>query len=253
MAAIIILLLLTMPFLSSDKAFAAEAGTSASDRASYDGRTIKLLVGFRPGAAYDLYARLAARHLGRYLPGSPAVAVENSVESASKTAERIYREAAPDGATLAGLVPSLYFQQLMGKVEGKFDWAGFTWIGSPTKSQHLLYMRGDAPFKTMREIKESSVPPLCGAGEESTTGYYLPRLFEETLGTKFKIIAGYKEGPDVDSAVERGELQCRALTIDGFFPTSLTRPGCAPALSGYCCRRERSGTPDCPMSLRSTS
>jgi len=217
MAPIIIALLFTMSLLSSHEAYAADAGTSASERAFYEGKTIKVVVGFRPGAAYDLYARLAARHLGRYVPGHPAVLVENSVESAAKTAERVYRETAPDGTTLAGLVPSLYFQQLMGKVEGKFDWAGFTWIGSPTKSQHLLYMRGDAPFKTMRDVKESSVAPVCGAGEESTTGYYLPRLFEEALGTKFKIVAGYKEGPDVDSAVERGELQCRAHTIDGIF------------------------------------
>jgi len=180
------------------------------------GKTIKILVGFRPGAAYDLYARLVARHMGRYIPGNPGIVVENSVEPAPTTAGRIYR-AAPDGTTLAALIPALYLTQLTGSGDAGFDLARFTWIGSPTKSHYLLYMRGDAPYKSMRDIRESAIPPVCGAGEVTTTGYYLPKLFEEIIQTKFKIIAGYKEGPDVDKAVERGELQCRALTIDGFF------------------------------------
>lgn len=210
---------LALALLPSSGVPAGTAGPGA-DRAApgsfYEGKTVTLLVGFRRGAAYDLYARLAARHLGRHIPGSPSFVVENSVESATKTAERIYR-AAPDGATLAALIPALYLQQLTGSGEAGFDLAKFTWIGTPTKSHYLLYMRTDAPYKTMREIRESSVAPVCGAGEVTTTGYYLPRLFGETLGTKFKIVAGFKEGPDVDSAVERGQLQCRALTIDGFF------------------------------------
>jgi tripartite-type tricarboxylate transporter receptor subunit TctC len=143
--------------------------------------------------------------------------VENNPESGAETARRVYRDAAPDGATLAALVPALYLQQLTGSGDAGFDLAEFTWIGSPAKSHYLLYMRADAPYKTMQEIKESSAAPVCGAGEVTSTGYYLPKLFGETLGTKFKIVGGFREGPDVDSAVERGELQCRALTIDGFF------------------------------------
>ncbi|MGH6629388.1 MAG: hypothetical protein ACREB3_06625, partial [Burkholderiales bacterium] len=196
-------------------AFAADQGPAGAD-SFYAGKTIKILVGFRPGAAYDLYARLVARHMGRYISGNPAVVVENSIEPAGKTAESIYR-ATPDGTTLAALIPALYLTQLTGSGDAGFDLARYTWIGSPTKSHYLLYMRGDAPYKNMRDIRDSSVSPLCGAGEATTTGYYLPKLFEEIIGTKFKIVAGYKEGPDVDSAVERGELQCRALTIDGFF------------------------------------
>jgi len=183
----------------------------------YAGKTVKILIGFRRGVAYDLYGRLAARHLGQHIPGRPNFVVENSPESGTKTAQRVYRDVAPDGGTLAALIPALYLQQLTGSGEAGFNLAKFTWIGSPTKSHYLLYMRADTPYKTMREIKKSSAPPVCGAGEMTSTGYYLPKLFEETLGTKFKIVGGFKEGPDVDSALERGELQCRALTIDGFF------------------------------------
>jgi len=202
-----------MALLPSGRASAGDAGSAGS---FYAGKSVTLHVGFRPGAAYDLYARLAARHWVRHIQGSPAIVIENIVEPATKTAQRIYR-AQPDGMTLSALIPALYLQQLTGKGEAGFDLARFIWIGTPTKSHYLLYMRGDAPYKTMRDIKEASAAPLCGAGEVTTTGYYLPKLFEETLGTKFKIEAGYREGPDVDKAVERGELQCRALTIDGFF------------------------------------
>lgn len=181
----------------------------AAEGSFYAGKTVKIFVGFQRGVAYDLYPRLAAGHWRRHIPGSPALVVENSVEGGSITGEHIYR-AAPDGTTLAALIPALYFQQLMGKAEGKFDWAGFTWIGSPTKSHYLLYMRTDAPYKTMREVKESSGAPICGAGEETTTGYYLPRLFEETLGAKFKIVTGYKEGPDIDSAMKDPALLAEA-------------------------------------------
>jgi tripartite-type tricarboxylate transporter receptor subunit TctC len=178
--------------------------------------SINLLVGFRPGAAYDLYARLTARYMLRYLPGHPDFVVENKPEVATETAKRIY-QAKPDGSTLAALIPALYLAQLSAKGDIGFDLAKLSWIGSPTKSHYLLYMRSTAPFKTMRDIRDAATPPLCGAGTQTTTGYYVPKLLEETLGTKFNIRMGFEEGPDTDAAVERGEVQCRALTIDGFF------------------------------------
>ena len=192
------------------------AGQDSATRTDVPRDAVNLVVGFRPGAAYDLYARLSARYMLRYLRGHPAFLVENKPENATETAKRIYR-AEPDGKTLAALIPALYLAQLGAKGDPGFDLARMTWIGSPTKSHYLLYMSSKAPFKTMRDIRDASTPPLCGAGTETTTGYYVPKLFEETLGTKFNLRMGFEEGPDTDAAVERGEVQCRALTIDGFF------------------------------------
>ena len=183
----------------------------------YSGKSVRILVGFQRGVAYDLYARLAARHMGRHIAGRPDFVVENRPEKGTDTAQRVYGNIDPDGMTLAALAPALYLHQLMGGKDAGFDWGRLTWIGSPTKSHYLLYMRADTPYKTIQDIRKSPVAPSCGAGEVTSTGYYLPKLFEETLGTKLKIVMGFKEGPDVDLAVERGELQCRALTIDGFF------------------------------------
>ena len=202
----------TCVFLDARPAFAA-APQSAVPAPS---DTINLLVGFRPGAAYDMYARLTARYMLRYLPGKPVFLVENKPEDAQETVRRIYR-AKPDGATLAALIPALYLAQLSAKSDPGFDLTRLNWIGSPTKSHYLLYMSTKAPFKTMRDIRDGVTPPLCGAGTETTTGYYVPKLFEKTLGTKLALRMGFEEGPDTDAAVERGEVQCRALTIDGFF------------------------------------
>ena len=202
----------TWIFSNARLAFAAAVESAASNPSD----SINLLIGFRPGAAYDLYARLSARYMLRYLPGKPAFLVENKPEEAQETVRRIYRTKA-DGATLAALIPALYLAQLSAKSEPGFDLTKLSWIGSPTKSHYLLYMSTKAPFKTMRDIRDGATPPLCGAGTETTTGYYVPKLFEETLGTKFALRMGFEEGPDTDAAVERGEVQCRALTIDGFF------------------------------------
>lgn len=206
-------LVFTIAFASSSQTTAAEG---ARERPFYTKKMVRILVGFERGVAYDLYARLTADYFGRHIPGRPLVIVQNRPEVGTKTAESIYG-APPNGTALAALTPALYFQQLITPDQAGYDWAKLTWIGSPTKSHYLLYMRTDAPYKTLQDISASSVPAVCGSGDEVTTGYYLPKLLEETLGAKFKIVTGFKRGPDVDLAVERGELQCRALTIDGFF------------------------------------
>jgi tripartite-type tricarboxylate transporter receptor subunit TctC len=78
-------------------------------------------------------------------------------------------------------------------------------------------MRSDTPFKTMEDVRNAKEPPKCGATGTGTTGYMVPKLLEETLGTKFNVVTGYKGGNDVDLAVERGEVQCRAFSVTAFF------------------------------------
>lgn len=79
-----------------------------------------------------------------------------------------------------------------------------------------MYMRADSPYKSMDDVRKASEPPRCGAQGTSDSAYYLPKLFEEVLGTKFNLVTGYPGGPEIDLAVERGEIQCRAFTIEAF-------------------------------------
>jgi tripartite-type tricarboxylate transporter receptor subunit TctC len=112
---------------------------------------------------------------------------------------------------------ALYFAQLIGRSEVKYDWNKLTWIGTPERSGFLLFMRSDAPYKTIEDIRNASEPPRCSATGVGSSGYDIPRVLEDTLGMRFKVISGYPGGADQDLAMERGEVHCRAFTIDAFF------------------------------------
>jgi tripartite-type tricarboxylate transporter receptor subunit TctC len=184
----------------------------------YHGKTVRLVAGTPAGSVYDLYARMVAQFLPKHIPGSPNIIVQNMPGVASMVAANyIYGVAKPDGLTIGSIQPALYFDQLVGRKEVQFDWAKFTWIGNTTISHHLLYMRSDTPYKTIEDIRKAAMPPKCGAEGTASSAYYLPKLLEETIGAKFNVVTGYNSGTDVDLAVERGEVQCRAFTIAAFF------------------------------------
>ncbi|MGH7828105.1 MAG: Bug family tripartite tricarboxylate transporter substrate binding protein [Candidatus Binatia bacterium] len=184
----------------------------------YKGKTITIIAGTKAGDVYDLYARLFAQHMPKYIPGNPNVIVQNMAGAGSMiAANHLYNVSKPDGLTIGAIFPALYFDQVVGRPEVKFDWSKFVWIGSPVTSNHLLYMRADNPYKSIDDIVKGSTAPKCGATGTSSTSYYVPKLLDEVVGTKFDIVRGYQSGQDIDLAVERGELVCRAFTITAFF------------------------------------
>jgi tripartite-type tricarboxylate transporter receptor subunit TctC len=132
-------------------------------------------------------------------------------------ANHIYNLGSPDGLTIGAIFPALYFDQIVDRPEVKFDWSKFIWIGSPVTSNHLLYMRSDTPYKTIDDVVRSQAAPKCGATGTSSTAYYVPKLLDEVIGTKFEIVLGYQSGQDIDLSVERGEVVCRSFTITAFF------------------------------------
>jgi tripartite-type tricarboxylate transporter receptor subunit TctC len=184
----------------------------------YKGKTITVIAGTTPGALYDQWSRILATHMGKHIPGRPDMIVQNMPGAGHKIAANyVYAKSKPDGLTLIGsIVPSLYFDQLIGRKEVQYDWAKFVWIGSPVQGESQMYMRADSPYKTMDDVRKAAEPPRCGAQGTSDSAYYLPKLFEEVLGTKFNLVTGYPGGPEIDLAVERGEIQCRAFTIEAF-------------------------------------
>jgi tripartite-type tricarboxylate transporter receptor subunit TctC len=183
----------------------------------YQGKTITVIAAASAGSAYDLYARLMAQFMGKHIPGNPNFIVQNMQGAGSIIgANYIYNVAKSDGSVIGAIQPSIYFNQLLKQAEVKYDWAKFTWLGSSDKSDHLLYMRADLPYKTLADVRKAKEPPKCGSTGAGTSGTYLPKLLEETLGTKFNIVSGYQGGGEIDLAVERGELHCRALTIQAY-------------------------------------
>ena len=184
----------------------------------YQGKTIRIISGYPAGDVNDTWPRLIGQYMTKYIPGNPTIIVQNMPGAGAMiAANHVYGVAKPDGLTLGWIAPALYFDQLVGRKEAQYDWARFGWIGSPVESDHHIYMRTDSPYKTIEDIRRAAEPPKCGSGGASGTGYYLPKLFEETLGLKFTIITGYQGGGPIDLAVERGEIHCRAMTIESYF------------------------------------
>ena len=132
-------------------------------------------------------------------------------------ANYIYGIAKPDGLTIGGFNPALYFDQLVARPEVKFDWAKFTWIGSPEKNDLVHFIRTDAPFKTIDDLRNAKEPPKCGNTGTGNSGLYVPRLLEETLGIKTTVISGYPGGAEIDLAVERNEVVCWSPLSSTYF------------------------------------
>jgi tripartite-type tricarboxylate transporter receptor subunit TctC len=184
----------------------------------FQGKTIRIVVGYPAGSAHDLWARMIAPQLTRHIPGNPNVIVQNMAGAGSMVATNyVYGVAKPDGLTLAVVNAALYFDQLLGRKEAQFDWTKLSWIGSSTRTNAMLYMWADSPYKTIHDVRNAAVPPKCGSTGTGNTGYYMPKLLEQTIGAKFNLVTGYQGGADIELAVERGEVQCRSFTIQVFF------------------------------------
>jgi tripartite-type tricarboxylate transporter receptor subunit TctC len=185
----------------------------------YQGKTIKILLGTPPGNLYDLWGRLIVTYMGKYIPGNPDFIVQNMPGAGHVVAvNHLYSNVKPDGLTVIGTaIPSLYLNQLIGRTEIQFDWSKFTWIGSPARGDSQMYMRADTPFKTIEDVIKAKEPPKCGATGVTGPDSFLPKLLQDTVGAKFAIVTGYPGGTDIDLAVERGEIQCRAFTLEAFF------------------------------------
>lgn len=184
----------------------------------YKGRTIRIIVGSGSGSFYDRWARLLARHLGKYIPGNPEIIVQNMPGAGSiVTANYVYSAVKPDGLTLGMPLNSLHLDELVGRKEVQFDMRKFAWIGSPVSEARVLYMRADTPYASIADIIKAKEPPKCGATGTADSGYIMTKVLEETTGAKFNMVVGYQGGPDVDLAVEKGEVVCRGHSISAHF------------------------------------
>jgi tripartite-type tricarboxylate transporter receptor subunit TctC len=194
------------------------AGAQAQQTPFYKDKTIRIVVGFTSGGLYDQYARLLARHMGKYIPGNPNIIVQNMPGAGSLTATNyVYGVAKPDGLTLGMIGSGIYLDQLLGRKEATFDVAKLPWIGSIDQRDLLLYMKADAPWKSIEDVISSKEQPKCGATGTSDLTTILNNVLEETLGVKFQEVRGYPGGVEIDLALEKGEIHCRGTGITTHF------------------------------------
>ena len=184
----------------------------------YKGKTMRIVVGSTPGGFYDRWARMFARYMPKYIPGSPEIVVQNMPGAGSLVAANfVYNVAKPDGLTLGIVQYTIYMDQLVGRNEVQFDVRKFGWIGSPASETVLLYMRSDAPYKTIRDVIKAKEPPKCGASGTVSSDYLLAKILDDSIGAKFNTVLGYPGGSEIDIAVEKGEVVCRAHNISAHF------------------------------------
>lgn len=184
----------------------------------FQGKTIRVIRGGQAGDLYDLWTRHIATYLGKHIPGNPSINVQNMPGAGSVIAANyIYNVAKPDGLTLGSLNSAIYMDQVIGRKEVQFDWAKLNWFGTPEPTELLFIIRGDSPYKSIDDLRGGGEPPKCGSTGTASITYHVPKLIEDVLSGKTTIIAGYKGAGDIDVALERGELQCRLITIAAFF------------------------------------
>lgn len=180
--------------------------------AFYEGKTIRIVVGYPAGGGYDVYARLLARFMEKHIPGNPSIIVQNMPGAGSMVAANyVYEVAKPDALTIAMVGRELYLAEIGGVPELKVDFRKFIPVISLTDENPTLYMRTDTSYTSIGAIQEAvrqgKPLPRVGAPGVGSTGYVLPRVVEELVGTKlFNIIAGYPGGPDVDLALVKKEI-----------------------------------------------
>jgi tripartite-type tricarboxylate transporter receptor subunit TctC len=184
----------------------------------YQGKQIKVVVGFTSGGFYDRWARLLSRYMPKHIPGSPEMIVQNMPGAGSVVATNfVYNVAKPDGLTIGFPSSAIYLDQLIGRPEAKFDIRKFSWIGSPVQEPVIFYIRADSPYKSISEIRNAKEPPKCGATGTVSTDFILARLLEDTMPPlKIDTVLGYPGGAEIDLAVEKNEVICRGMTASPF-------------------------------------
>ena len=211
-------LLLTLIFCFSIvlPSIAPEAAAQADQ--FYKGKTIRIMVGSTAGGFYDRWGRLFGKYMGKYIPGQPEFVVQNMTGAGSVIAtNHVYNVAKPDGLTLVMPLNGVYIDQFVGRKEVQFDMRKFRFIGTPVTEAIVFYMRADAPYKSIADIIKAKEPPKCGGSGTASSDFILSKVLEETVGAKFNTVLGYAGGTEIDLAVEKNEVVCRAHSMSAHF------------------------------------
>jgi tripartite-type tricarboxylate transporter receptor subunit TctC len=156
--------------------------------------------------------------MGKYIPGQPEIIVQNMPGGGSViAANHVYNVGKPDGLMLVMPLNGVYIDQFVGRNEVKFDMRKFRFIGSPVTEAIVFYIRADAPYKSIADVIKAKEPPKCGGSGTASSDFILSKVLEETVGAKFNTVLGYAGGTEIDLAVEKNEVVCRAHSMSAHF------------------------------------
>jgi tripartite-type tricarboxylate transporter receptor subunit TctC len=207
------------------------AGASAAGQESrlfFRGKQLNLIVGYSPGGGYDSYARLIARHIGRYIPGRPQVVIQNMPGAGSLVATNyLYRLAARDGTVFGTFARNMPLVGLLGtKQNVQFDPRQFGWLGSSSSFEndaYLLLVSKAARAKSLDDIRDTrGVPLVIGSTAEGSSSDAIPAMLRDLLKLNVRAIGGYTDSSQLFLAMERGEIEGRTV---GLSAVRANKPG----------------------------
>ena len=176
----------------------------------YKGRAVTMLVGTAPGGINDISARLVARHLGRFIPGSPTIVVQNNPGAGGLiTANKLYTNAEKDGAVLAKFERAVPQLQIQGDPNAQFDSTKFVWLGSLssyTNDAYFLLVNANNRVKSIDQLKGPGTPINLGSDNSASSNMIFAVIAKEILGLDVNVIRGYTGAASLFLAMQSGEL-----------------------------------------------
>jgi tripartite-type tricarboxylate transporter receptor subunit TctC len=191
------------PFLLVLLALALLGAPRAGAEDFYKGKTVTFVIGTAAGGGYDTYSRLIAAHIGRHLPGQPAVVSQNMPGAAMiRATNYLYNQAPRDGTIIGMIDQAMYLNQIMGLPQLRADVTKFTWIGRILSNSAILYAWHTSPVQKIEDAYEHElILPVTGVASRMNW-----LVLDNLLGMKLKLINGYQGTSDSRLALERGEV-----------------------------------------------
>jgi tripartite-type tricarboxylate transporter receptor subunit TctC len=179
----------------------------------FEGKTITLVTSTGIGGSYDVLARAISRYMPRYIPGKPTMIVQNMPGAGNVLATNyMYNIAPKDGTAIAVVHAAMPLHQVLDGRGVRYDAGKFNWLGSTGPETEVIIVWSTAGIHTIDDARKQTVI-LGGTGEGSGL-FIIPAAMNHVLGTRFKMIIGYKTSEDVNLAMQRGEVQARAFGLD---------------------------------------
>jgi len=174
----------------------------------FRGKTINLSIGYTSGGGYDLNARVLAKHMGRHIPGNPTVVPQNMPGAGSlRLANFLYSVAAKDGTALGMIGRGMAMEPLIGASQPQYDARRFTWLGSVSDQVSLCATWHTSPVKSWQDML--TTPFTVGGEGSGSDPDMFTTMIRNLFGVKVRLVSGYPGGPEINLAMERGEVDGR--------------------------------------------
>src|SRR5437667_8369738 len=195
-----------LPLLAVLVAVASTVPAQAESR-FFECRTIRSVVRFPPGGAYDTYSRTIARHMSRHIPGNPTIIVENMTGAVSLlAANHAYKVARPDGLTIVNFHGNQVVGQLLGREGIEFDARKFRYVGVPMRDSAACALTKASGITSLEQWMAAKTPVKLGAVGPGDTSHDVGRVLQTALGLPIQLVRGYKGTAEIRLAAESGEV-----------------------------------------------